>query len=257
MANRTSIFSPEGEQIKSRILKDIDAFDDSGRVIYKGHNLIKVFGPTPDINIKRYGVPKWYNRIIYSFIRKPKGERAFYSAGKLRDAGIFTPLPLAFVKEQKYGLIGLSYLVTLHEYGFQDGYLLGDDPIMAPSRRQLVKEIAALGAVMHNAGLLHKDFSPGNILWRQNPHTNAVEFCLVDINRMRFGKVSVKKGAENFARLWGQPELFRLLAEEYARLRGADPVQTLKWMSDARNRFWRKFSKRHRVKYRYLEINIP
>lgn len=257
MARRTSIFSPEGEQFQTRILKDIDEFDNSGRVIYTGHNLIKVFGPAPDINIKRYCIPKWYNRIIYSFFRKPKGERAFINAERLRQVGIFTPQPLAFVKESRCGLIGLSYLATKQEYGFQDGYMLGDDPIMAPSRRRLVKEIAALGAKMHKAGILHKDFSPGNILWRQNANTQDVDFCLVDINRMRFGEVSVKRGAENFARLWGQPEMFRLLAEEYARLRGADPMQTLKWMSDARNRFWRRFSKRHRVKYRFQEVNIP
>lgn len=114
-----------------------------------------------------------------------------------------------------------------------------------------------MAAKMHTAGILHKDFSPGNLLWRQDPVTLDVDFCLVDINRMRFGKVSVKQGAENFARLWGQPEMFRLMADEYARLRGADPVQTLKWMSDARNRFWGRFSKRHHVKYHYHDINIP
>ena len=252
-----SIFSAEGEFLKQRILDDISEFEELGRVVYTGHNLIKVFGPVPDLNIKRYCVPKWYNRIIYSFIRRPKGERAFYNAGRLVQCDIGTPTPLAFVMEKKCGLIGLSYLVTRQKYGFQDLYCLGDDAAMSPARRQLIREIAALGAKMHCAGILHKDFSPGNILWRQDARDDSVEFCLVDINRMRFGKVSVKKGAENFARLWGQPEMFRLLAEEYARLREANPVQTLKWMSDARNRFWKRFSKRHTVKYKYQEINIP
>lgn len=257
MARTKSIFSPEGLAEKARILREVAGFDEGGRVIYTGHNIIKVFGPAPDINIKRYRIPRWYNRIIYSLLRKPKGERAFRNAQRLQQADINTPQPLAFIMERKRGLIGKSFLVTRQEYGYQDCYMLGNDPIMDPAKRQLVKEIAALGAKMHTAGILHKDFSPGNILWHQHPATGKVEFCLVDINRMRFGKVSLKQGAENFARMWGQPEMFKLLAREYARLRGGDPVQTLRWMSDARDRFWDRFSKRHRVKYNYRRIHLP
>lgn len=66
---------------------------------------------------------------------------------------------------------------------------------------------------------------------------------------MRFGEVDIKRGCANFARLWGQPKLFELLAKEYAAARGFDPEECFRLMMDARRRFWSRFVRRHKVKY--------
>ena len=42
-------------------------------------------------------------------------------------------------------------------------------------------------AVMHEREVLHLDYSPGNILWDKDDE--GYHFTVVDINRMRFGKV--------------------------------------------------------------------
>jgi len=95
---------------------------------------------------------------------------------------------------------------------------------------------------VHEAGFLHADYSPGNILFRKG--AQGIDFCLVDINRMHFGPVSVRSGCENFARLWGGDGMFFLLAKVYAEARGADEVQCTAWMLSARRAFWRRFARK-------------
>ena len=73
---------------------------------------------------------------------------------------------------------------------------------------------AEFTARLHEAGILHLDYSPGNILY--DKIGEEYHFSLVDINRMHFGEVDIKKGCANFARLWGQTPFFILLGKEYA-----------------------------------------
>ena len=70
---------------------------------------------------------------------------------------------------------------------------------------------------------------------------------------MSFSKVSVVRGCRNFARLWGQPDLFRIIADEYAKARNADADECFRIIRSARRKFWTRFAKRHKVKYR-LEL---
>ena len=113
------------------------------------------------------------------------------------------------------------------------------------------RDLQGAVAAMHEAGILHRDFSPGNILFEEN--AGGCRFSIVDINRMRFGRVSVERGCRNFARLWGQIGFFRILADEYAAARHADHEHCFDVMRKARAKFWKRFSKRHKVKYR-LEL---
>lgn len=45
---------------------------------------------------------------------------------------------------------------------------------------------------------------------------------IIDLNRMRFGKVDIETGCKNFERLPGTHEMFVILADEYAKVRGFD-----------------------------------
>lgn len=48
-----------------------------GRTIHVGRNVIKVMEADGILlNVKRYHVPSFFNRIVYSFFRVPKGKRA-------------------------------------------------------------------------------------------------------------------------------------------------------------------------------------
>lgn len=247
------LFSPLAADIADEIESIVDNFDNVGKVIYRGHNLIKVVRLSDGtlINIKRYCIPHLINRVIYSFIRKPKGLRAFIYPERLINVGIDTPEPLAYIELRKKLLISHSFLITRQIGLHRDLYEFGDKPIDNDNDRKILADLASYTAKMHTNGILHRDFSPGNILFDTTPDGSTV-FSVVDINRMSFGKVSVREGVENMARLWGQPVMFDILADEYARQRGADPVKCRRWLKEARRRFWTRFSQRHKVKYNLI-----
>jgi glycosyltransferase involved in cell wall biosynthesis len=108
-------------------------------------------------------------------------------------------------------------------------------------REHIVDALARFTARLHEAGVYHKDYSPGNILFDETPDSGEVKFCIVDINRMRFAPVSVRKGCANFARLWGQKDMFCLLASAYAKARNADGEDCIRWILHYRDKFWRGF----------------
>ena len=47
-----------------------------------------------------------------------------------------------------------------------------------------------------------------------------VRLEMVDLNRIRSGRVDISKGCRNFNRLPAHAEMHRWMAEEYARVRG-------------------------------------
>lgn len=245
-----TLLSPDYEYLRP-YLADIRRHFEEGREIHSGRNHIRVLSPDGQLqlNVKRYAIPHWPNRLIYSLLlRKPKGMRAFIYPQKLIEAGIETPRPVAYIEEFSHGLLGYSYFVSLHSDMPGRLYELGNARMDTPEQIRLVRDVARFAARIHDAGLTHLDFSPGNVLYETLPD-DSHRFALVDINRMRFGDVDIKRGCANFARLWGQPRMFGILAEEYAAARGFDVGECLRLMMAARRRFWSRFARRHKVKY--------
>lgn len=225
------------------------AFDTEQDVIHDGRNTIKTM-TAPDgrrFVVKRYHKSMLLNRIVYSTgIRKSKGLRAYTYSFRLLDAGIETPESVAYIEDRHAGLIGYSFYVSLLCPYAHRMYELGD---AAPDvYTPIALSLAALAARMHEAGILHLDFSPGNILWDKTAD-GTIHFSLVDTNRMRFGTVSAKDGLDNFRRLWGPKQFFVMLVREYARLRGFDADEAERYALDRRARFWRHYMKKRRVEF--------
>lgn len=229
----------------------IDGLFPVGELVQKGsRNTLRRFNIAGiPVVVKHFGRPNVFNRLVYSFLRKPKGERAYRYAFRVRAAGFDTPEAIAYVERRRRGLVADAYFVSAECPYKRRFYEFGDADVSGCE--DIIREFARRTAAFHEAGMLHRDFSPGNILF-DRAH-GGWRFAVVDINRMSFGRVSVRRGCRNFARLWGQPALFGVIADEYAKARGADPAQCLRWIMAARRRFWTRFAKHHRVKYR-LEL---
>ena len=106
--------NPKFEYLRSFIEKLPCSFDQEGKLIYSGRNQIKVFSAGDLlINVKRYGVPSLFNRIIYSYFRPSKGFRAFTYPQMLLAKGFQTPHPVAYVEEESCGSIKHSYFVSI------------------------------------------------------------------------------------------------------------------------------------------------
>ena len=141
------------------------------------------------------------------------------------------------------GLICHSYFMSIqspYRYNFCQ---FGNADIK--SCEDVVTAFAEFTARLHEAGILHLDYSPGNILY--DKIGEEYHFSLVDINRMHFGEVDIKKGCANFARLWGQTPFFILLGKEYARSRGMDEEECVRLVLHYRKKFWNRYRRRHQV----------
>lgn len=241
--------NPKYEHLRSFIESIPNVFEQEGETIYKSRNTIKVMN-TPDgtaINVKRFHVPHGLNRLIYSWgIRKPKGERAFQYAQILKDKGIGTPEVVALIEERNFiGMLGYSYLVTLQcDYG-HTLYETGNKNF--GDYRPIAKALAHFAANIHNRQVLHKDFTPGNVLWKEDEE--GLHFMIVDINRMDFGEVSVKTGLYNLRKFWGPKEFMRLLVTEYALVRNANPEKAVAYVMKERARFWTRYQKKHEMPF--------
>lgn len=245
--------NPEYEHLRCYIQQLPEMMENGGTYIYGGkRNLIKRF-TAPDgteLNIKRFRRPMIFNNIIYSTgIRKPKGRRAFIYPERLLTKGIETPKAVAYIEERNdLGLLGKSYFISLQCPYSHLLYEMGD--ATPKDYEPMAIALARFAAYMHDQQVLHLDFSPGNILWELQ---QSYRFAIVDINRMRFGEVSMKDGSRSFARLWGPKRFIQLLVEEYARQRNFNPQACVDIAMKARTSFWTRYSKRHEVKFK-LEL---
>ena len=227
--------SPKYESLRPWIERIPTTFEQSGKVLYDARNQIRAIEHNGlNINVKRFHTPALPNRLIYTLFRLPKAVRAYQNAGRLLQLGIETPTPIAYILCGEH-LLSESYLITLQSplshnfYEFRYHSVAGYEAV--------IRQFAYFTADMHKKGVLHKDYSPGNILFETDASGKA-RFCLVDINRMDFGcKIDMNTACKNFCRLWGHRDFIDLLSKEYAHARGWDErkVQTLI------TRYWEQF----------------
>ena len=221
-----------------------------GTTIHNGRNLIKTFTAPGGLllNVKRYHRPTGPNLLVYSSsLRQPKGLRAYRYATLLLSRNVPTPEPVAYLEERNhFRLLGYSYFVSIHCPYAHRFYEFGqaDETIWQP----VATAFACFTAHMHDQGILHRDYSPGNILWQQ-ADDGTIQFSVVDINRMRIAPVDINRGCSNFARLWGPKAMIIHIVRTYAACRDFNPDQAEQIALTARARFWKRFSRRHTVKF--------
>ncbi len=204
------------------------SYADKGIVIYKGRNELREFStPMGRVVVKSFCTPNLINRIAYGWLRKSKAQRSCEYAALLRSKGIGSPAPVGWCTVRHGLLFTKSYYASLkstlpytyidilkHRISREDAYIY-------------LYEIGQLAGRMHNAGMIHRDFSRGNLLLGRNEGgTLSVE--VVDLNRIRFHEVSVAEGLKNFERLPATPEMKRAMAEGYAEVRNLDVEECLR-----------------------------
>lgn len=241
------IIHPQYQHLEEFISQLPKIFLSTGTYIHDGRNKIKTWEVNGlKINAKRYRIPLFINRFIYYYFRKTKAERAYDYALKLQEKGINTPTPIAYIVEKQHGLLGYSYFISLQVDYSRRFYEFGTNPLTEENKKTL-QEFGRYTAHLHQQEIYHQDYSPGNILFDiKNGHP---EFCIVDINRMSFGPVSFQKGCANFARLWGSPEMFRIMAIAYAQSRGWNVEAVCQEVLKARQRYWQKAIRKRPAKF--------
>ncbi|MCM1067888.1 MAG: lipopolysaccharide kinase InaA family protein [Muribaculaceae bacterium] len=186
---------------------------DDCREIFRGRNVVAV---TADgkLCIKQYREPGLIKGAIYRHLRAPKARRAYENALRLRELGVSTPEPVGAVLISDLACLGRSYYVCR--------YVSGASELRGVERRAdfpaIARALAQFMLDMHRKGVYMKDFTMGNILFRQV--RGAYSFTLVDINRMDFGVTDRELLLTNFKALLDTPEGVHRVACEYAALAG-------------------------------------
>lgn len=219
-----TVIHPEYNHLASFILTLPDRFDLEGKIIHEGRNILKVFevGQTRLV-VKRFKKPHLINRVAYTYFRKSKACRSYTHAQEILRRGFLSPAPVAFLENKSGGLLTDSYYVSIYEgdtstvRDIMGGQVKGNESFLS--------QFAHFAVRLHQAGIIHMDFSPGNILFKQEEEGNYT-FSLVDINRLTFGEVSSEKACMNLRRLCTSREVLSYIARAYAKDRGWDEQDT-------------------------------
>jgi tRNA A-37 threonylcarbamoyl transferase component Bud32 len=236
------------------------------RVVYR------VDLPEGALYIKHFLVPN-RRAILRQWFRRGKGRNEGKRSEQLAAIGVPTIWPIALGEQRKRKFLFENYLVTraivdaipLDEFAMRQ-LPTWPEPRRSRVRRKLAEALGVMTARLHDAGFLHVDFHPGNILVRF-PSPDEPELSMVDLDALRRRKrVDWKAARRNLALLdhffWlrsSRTDRLRFL-ESYRRSR-AGPVQDVRRAARQieestrawAERLWSRWGRRCRSSNKYFE----
>ncbi len=219
-----------------------DGIPPKSEIIYKGRNRIYTFVYEGiETNIKAFRTPGAVKSVIYGAMES-KAKRSYDNSLRLLRMGFNVPEPLAYVEIHDGPRLKESYYVCrqLHARDVRCWENI-------PGNESLVRAVALELSELHKAGVWHKDFSPGNVLYTGNDR-EGYRLYLIDVNRMQFGVKSRRSLMDNFRAINIIPEETERLARYYAGYMGLDPDRTAKEALRVLRRFLRKKDVLHALK---------
>ena len=187
-------------------------FTHNTQTIHKARNELKIIKHS-DINtiVKSFKIPNFINQIAYSYFRDSKAKRSYEHSLLIEQ---FTPKAIGYIEFYSMGLLKESYFVsekfeydfTIREPLFKDGF---------EDKEEIFRAFSRFSLELHNNNIFHFDYSPGNILIKKE--NGGYTFKIVDINRMKFFKLSQIDRAKNFTKLWADEDTLRIIADEYKK----------------------------------------
>ena len=178
-----------------------------GEVIFHRRNILR---RTEGIVVKQFATPGLLRGIWYGLFGKSKARRSYEYA--LRMKGL-TPEPVAYREVRVCGILRESwYACRVSECSHTFNELIGAPEY--PHRNRILESIGRFTAELHQRGILHRDYSGGNILF--NEDGSRVE--VIDLNRIDFRHhLNRTERLRNFERLNIDREALRTMATAYAR----------------------------------------
>jgi len=194
-----------------------DDFQNSSNSIHKARNELKIIHHNDiDVVIKSFKIPNLLRRVFYTYFRDSKAKKSYDYSIKI---GTFTPDPIGYIEFYEDNLLADSYFIAKKfEYDFTIKKPIVDKKFS--NRKQIFVELARFTYELHQNNILHKDYSPGNILVKKE--NGKYHFKIVDINRMEFKELNLDERLKNFSKLWMLDDDISIIAQEYAKLMHED-----------------------------------
>lgn len=204
------------ENLVLHIKNYFDAEDST--TLFKKRNTVKLIEFNGEkVIVKSFKIPHLLNQIVYRFFRDSKAKRSFENSLLLEKLGINTPKPIGYIEFQTlFCLKNSYYLSALCDYDFEIRAVFKDKNY--PDRDRILEQFIAFTCDLHDKGVYHIDYSPGNILIKkQNDHYT---FWIIDVNRMQFMSLNDDLRMKNLAKLTFDEEDNRQLIYFYALKKG-------------------------------------
>ena len=211
-------------------------FRKSENCLYTGRNTLKVLTyEDEEIVVKSFKIPHFINKIAYTFLRESKAERSYNNSMKILE---FVPKPIGYAEFKQYGLIYDSYfLCEKYAYDFTIREPLRQEDF--PNKVTIFQQFAHFTFALHNKGVEHLDFSPGNILIKEiSP--KKYEFKIIDVNRMTFQVFTKEERIQNFSKLWADDADLIIIAKAYAPLIEMDETEAIQIALEASDKHKQK-----------------
>jgi len=198
-------------------------FSKSENSIWNQRNKIKVISfQEKKMTIKLFKIPHIINKIIYTFFRDSKAKKSYRNSISIIE---FVPKPIGYAEFFKYGLLYDSYFISEQcHYDFTIREVLTRETYA--DKENILKQFAAFTYSLHEKGIEHLDYSPGNILIKKRGEEYM--FKIIDVNRMAFRELSLENRLKNFSKLWAANEDLAYIVEQYARIISEDSKKCIK-----------------------------
>lgn len=245
------VVSSEYEDLRAWLVQMPRLFDDNqGELLYRGRNQVRSFEVDGrKLVVKRFKRNDIVKAMVYTLFRKNKARKSYENAMLLRQRGFTTPHEVAYMERRIAGLVTQVYYVCAYT---------DSEPIrprlieQEPFDKWLAVSYARYVASLHEAGVLHCDLNPTNVLVDTDGH-----FELIDINRMQFfdGAVPKAECMENLTLFYWLTPAYRFILNEYARQRGwteADVAEAIRVKEVHDKRWIRRKKITHLGKYEVL-----
>ncbi len=259
------VIHPAYQQLLHFIEELPNRFDSEGVLLYKGRNVVKQYlveGYT--LVVKRYKRPHLIQRIVYTFFKPSKMERAYRFAAMLREKEIDTPQEVAYIETFEGGLFSVGYFVSFYcsyppvwveldveefQHKFsnpQSGNVAETFAMKETSTFNylLADRLAEFFVELHTKGVLHGDLNLSNILYHQQADSGYV-FSLIDTNRSVFKIPNRRECLRNLVRVTHRRKVLVYLIAKYAELRGWNPEECMNEIIERLNKFERKEHFKH------------
>lgn len=201
-----------------------------GEVIDSRRNILR---RTDGLIVKHFAEPGLWRGLWYGWIGRSKARRSYEYALKMTG---LTPEPVAYREVRQFGILRESAYACREsecQYTFND--LIGHPDF--PNRIAILQAIARFTATLHQRGILHRDYSAGNILFT----ADAAHVEVIDLNRIRFHRhLSRCTRLTNFERLNIDHEALRIIAYTYSEIMHDDKEEDAAFIIRHR---WRKHRK--------------
>ncbi len=236
------------------------------RVVYR------VDLPNESLYIKHFLVPN-ARSVLRQWFRRGKGRNEAKRAEQLASLGVPTFEPVALGDRRKRKFLFDNFLVTR---GIPDSMPLDRfveerlETVPAEAqprlRRQLAEQLGEVTARLHEGGLLHIDFHPGNVLVRLDA-SHEPRLFMIDLDALRVGRVvDAEEARDNLALLnhyfWTRASRTDRLRFVRAYLKGRrlEGVSAKRFAMDVEGatrswaeRLWRRWGKRCLGSNKYFE----